>query len=231
MSIQTKSPTQISPHLQDLIDAANNSIQTIKEQILEIYETAKNEGFTPQEARILIEEKVVKASDRYIRLVLPDEAKDSKFANKKKVDFDTEDFENGDENEPEAELIPPNKVPKIPTAYEINDAESVEEELHDIPEPIDEPYNVTIDDIHTATNDEMIKLRDQIQQLTEENTRLRIQKIGTISNKFDFEYDFEMPSGSIVPFIITVFPDKKDGYIRLNKTKISENEKKEAKRK
>jgi hypothetical protein len=42
-------PTHISQHLQDLIDSANNSILTIKEQVIEIYETAKTKGFTPQE--------------------------------------------------------------------------------------------------------------------------------------------------------------------------------------
>jgi hypothetical protein len=240
LSIQTK--TSISKHLQDLINTVNNSIQTVKEQILEIYDTAKKEGFTPQEARILIEEKVIKVTDRYIRLVLPSEAKDqSKVRNK---NINTDDFENGDNdnNEDEYELEKPSDfaelLPQIPAPPEqkIVDADS-EELLHDLPEPTEDdsvqdiPKGVDDEFPITETGKEVLRLRSVVEQLTEENTRLRIQKIGTVANKFDFEYDYEMPSGSIIPFIVTAFPDKKTGYIRLNKSKIEENEKKEAKKK
>ena len=40
---------RLSPHLQDLIDGANNSVGTLKEQILEIYHQAVKEGFTPHQ--------------------------------------------------------------------------------------------------------------------------------------------------------------------------------------
>ena len=225
----------MSQHLQDLIDAANRTTETLGQQIIEIYETAKKEGFTPMEARALITVKVIKVSDRYIRRILPDEAKETKYSNK----FDTEDLVD-DDDDSEAELVPPttaatDKPPKIPESkYEIKDAQS--EELHDLPEPQEEESDIQTakydpQEINTRIGKENIQLKDQVEKLTKENTELRMKQVGTLGNKFDFEYDYEMPSGDIVPFIVTCFPDKKDGYIRLNKTKIEENERKEAKRK
>ena len=78
-------PLRISQHLQDLITAANVTIRehydTLKEQILEIYKTAKLEGFTPFQARLLIKDRVVDVSDRYVRSVLPAEARDQSKKN------------------------------------------------------------------------------------------------------------------------------------------------------
>ena len=54
------SEKRISQHLQDLIDAANNSVGTLKEQILEIYYQAVKEGFTPHQAKFLIKEFLLK---------------------------------------------------------------------------------------------------------------------------------------------------------------------------
>ncbi|HSF50876.1 MAG TPA: hypothetical protein VLA74_08970 [Nitrososphaeraceae archaeon] len=70
------SEKKISQHLQDLIDAANNSVGTLKEQILEIYHQAVKEGFTPHQAKLLIKERVLaKAAPSYIYKVLPEESK------------------------------------------------------------------------------------------------------------------------------------------------------------
>ena len=67
---------RISQHLQDLIDAANNTVGTIKEQILEIYHQAVKEGFTPHQAKLLIKERVLaKAAPSYFYKVLPEESK------------------------------------------------------------------------------------------------------------------------------------------------------------
>lgn len=47
---------------------------------MEIYETAKKRrGVTPLETRMLIQVKVVIVSDRYLRQILPYEAKQTKF--------------------------------------------------------------------------------------------------------------------------------------------------------
>ena len=81
----------------------------------------------------MVKEKVVKVSKRYIRLILPDEAKKTKFNPTKKntQQFETEVFEDEEENGEEVKLVPPNNKISIPTAYDIKDAES--EELHDLP--------------------------------------------------------------------------------------------------
>lgn len=85
MSIE-KSTTEISPILSNLIAEANFTIEqsqtTIKEKLLAVYEQARKEGYTPQESRKLMKEKIVNVSDRYIREVLPEEAKQTKYANK-----------------------------------------------------------------------------------------------------------------------------------------------------
>lgn len=245
-NIEVKTKT-LSAHLQELIDVANKSIQTIKEQILEIYETAKTEGFTAEEARALIEVKVIRVSKGYLRQVLPEEAKESKFANKKKTHkFDTEDFDEDedDDEEDEAQLVTPNKVPNIPPPkQEIKEAETTEVKEWDLPEPEDSINDTAVTaaaeanepDTHEETKAlqeyvEYKKLQREIENLKRENTQLRMEKVGTFGNKFDFEYDYEMPSGSIVPFIVTCFPDKKTGYIRLNKDKIAADEEKERKK-
>ena len=155
MTIQERSQQEqeksISPHLLDLINAANNSISTLKEQILEIYETAKTEGFTPQEARILIEVKVVKFSDRYLRRILPDEAKDQ---NKVRVakDFDVEDLIGNEEevvNSTTDHINFAEQVPQIPAPKTvINDAETVPEEEEaegDIVEDPEVPIDPVLD--------------------------------------------------------------------------------------
>ena len=72
----------VSPRLQELIQEANLSIHTTKEKILAAYNYAiENEGLTPKTAAKILREKL-DFSDRYIREVLPLEAKEVKFANK-----------------------------------------------------------------------------------------------------------------------------------------------------
>lgn len=209
MSIQkaNTTPTHISQHLQELINVANSSVKTLAEQILEIYNTAKLEGFTPQEARILIDERVVSVSSRYLREVLPDEAKETKYTPKKR---------NSD-----VEPVPP--PPKIPNNYQIKDAETVIEEEHDLPEPTQE---LPSDDDDSDQSQDVIYDKDmvnryvkEIARLEEENTRLRIAKVPTFGNKFDFEYDLEVRD-QILPLIVTAFPDKKTGYVRLDKKRL-----------
>lgn len=209
----TAAPTHISQHLQDLIDDANQSIQTVKEKILEIYHTAKKEGFSPFEARILLEEKVVKVSDRYIRLVLPEEVKDQSKVRtktttaKKKGESEQQEEEEEDNNDDFAEHVPQIPAPK----QEIKDAESTEiTKESDSPDPT---TDTAAPAISKTAKEEIAELEDQVAKLTKEVISLRIAKVTTFGNKFDFEYDYELPNGEIVPFIVTCFPDKKTGYI------------------
>ena len=131
----------LSAHLQELIDVANNSIQTITKQIIEIYQTAKQEGFTPEEARALIEVKVIKVSSRHLRRILPDEAKDQSKVRHSTTDDDIDTEDDDDDNDNEFELETPKDFAatcrQIPAPKsEIQDAES--EELRDLPEPTED---------------------------------------------------------------------------------------------
>lgn len=72
----------ISPYLRHLIDKAKQSVKhpyehtkTAKADILFVYNRAKKEGFTPFEARRLVEEEITTVSNRYLREILPAEAK------------------------------------------------------------------------------------------------------------------------------------------------------------
>ena len=72
----------VSPRLQQLIQEANDNIQTVKEKILAAYNYAiEIDGLTPKISAKILREKLG-FSDRYIREVLPLEAKELKFANK-----------------------------------------------------------------------------------------------------------------------------------------------------
>lgn len=240
MSIQVKgTPTHISQHLQDLINVANASIKTFAEQILEIYHTAKKEGFTPEEARILIDERVVTVSSRYLREILPDEAKNKKMIRHKKdeiAELAPQNLQEGSEDLQESK----EKDVNIPTNYDIKDAESEEYKEKYLPEPTQELPQDDFDQSQEVTYDkdlvdryvkEISRLEDELAKLNKQVTELKMQKVGTFGNKFEFPYSYEMPSGDFVPFIVTVFPDKKDGYIRLDKEEIKRVAEKEAKRK
>lgn len=65
----------ISDFLQQLIDEANESVETSKTKIWYVYQQALTEDYTPKEAKKLVEEKIVNCSKRYIREVLPEESK------------------------------------------------------------------------------------------------------------------------------------------------------------
>lgn len=101
----------------------------------------------------------------------------------------------------------------------------LEQILKDLPEPVDNDKPAIYNAQELAdSGKQIIKLQTQLQKQQQQIREFQV-------DKFDFEYDYEMPSGDIIPFIVTVFPAKRDGYIRLNKAKIEENERKEAKNK
>lgn len=77
-----------SSKLINLIAEANFTIESAKEKILAAYKYAiEIDHFTPQQAHNILRERLF-FSKRYIREVLPLEAKESKFANKPKVEED-----------------------------------------------------------------------------------------------------------------------------------------------
>jgi hypothetical protein len=204
-------PLRISQHLKDLIDAANDTIRehydTLKEQILEIYKTAKLEGFTPFQARLLIKDRVVDVSDRYVRSVLPAEARDQSKKNLY-IKHDAEDvphhsLNNSGKSEGEEQEVPE------------------QESLHDLPEPTQElepddpkksedrvldPY-----EINTLKSD-LERARKIIREQTEQIQRLSIKQVKTFGHKFNYNTDLQYPKGTFIPIIITSFPDKERAY-------------------
>jgi len=69
------SELQLSSKLQLLIDEANKFTKTWADKVLAVYDQAKIEGYTPQEARKLVEEKIFSVSSRHMRRILPTESK------------------------------------------------------------------------------------------------------------------------------------------------------------
>ena len=127
--MQVEKSKPISSFLQELIDEANASIETSKTKIMNVYEQALSEGFTPFTARKLVEEKIVNVSKRYIRELLPEDAKD---LSKRHL------YLKDDE-----ELVPHVPVKKK-QIIDIESGNDEDEPLTDIPEP--EPESTTIRD-------------------------------------------------------------------------------------
>ncbi len=117
-----------------------------------------------------------------------------------------EEEEEEDNNDDFAEHVLQISAPK----QEIKDAESTEITESD---SLDSTTDTAAPAISKTAKEEIAELEDQVAKLTKEVISLRIAKVTTFGNKFDFEYDYELPNGEIVPFIVTCFPDKKTGYI------------------
>jgi hypothetical protein len=74
MSIQIS----ISPKLQELIDNANHNFESAKDIVMDAYNQALREGFSPREAKRILCERIRFFHNRTIRRYLPLEAKDVK---------------------------------------------------------------------------------------------------------------------------------------------------------
>ena len=182
----------VSPRLQELIQEANHSIQTVKEKILAAYNYAiEIDKLTPKAAAKILKEKL-DFSDRYIREVLPLEAKELKFANKSIT-------KNNDDDE--AESVPPalnelqdqyqedssNKVAEsdlsdkvnITTSYDVNEVET----MNTTPSSNDENYEIK------KFNEDTISTTTTI-TTTDEDNHQSSSSITTIeSNEFLSHYN------------------------------------------
>jgi hypothetical protein len=182
----------VSPRLQELIQEANHSIQTVKEKILAAYNYAiETDKLTPKTAAKILREQL-HFSDRYIREVLPLEAKEVKFANKSTTKNDDHD---------EEERVPPtlnelpdqyqdssNKVAEesdlpdtvnITTAYDVNEVETIDT----TPSSNDENYEIK------NFNDDTISTTTTI-TTTDEDNRQSSSSITTIEpNEYIRQYD------------------------------------------
>ena len=139
MSIEKK----ISSTLSNLIAEANYTLENAKDRILAVYDYAvKKDGFTPSEARDLVEKKIVNVTNRYIRKILPEEAKKMKHTPKtyntelEPVPVHTEQQPQDEEKELEDGFVIPDenrdrskdKKINITTAYDIQEVPEEQDE-------------------------------------------------------------------------------------------------------
>ena len=223
------SEKRISQHLQDLINAANKSVGTLKEQILEIYYQAVKEGFTPHQAKLLIKERVLaKAAPSYIYKVLPEESKRTYISQENKENSENisssvqrDILKDSQETKPNIENI-------ADSSYQVQEAESIGEELKGVSEseqqlPPQEDDQRNSEDQILVTYEiqklrtELKEARQIINQQAEKIDQLAIKQVKTLGHKFTFEFDFEAPNGIIFPVLVTVFPDKQTGWVIFDK--------------
>lgn len=188
----------ISPILSNLIAEANFTIEqqetTLKEKLLAVYDQAIKEEFSPKEARKLMEEKIPKVSDRYIREVLPDEAKNLNMKRLPKPKTEDENCGTVPQNDEELEdgiIIPDenrdrskdNKI-EIKTAYEIQEAESSttsdDDEDQDQEQQENEPFSETQNYINQirefdTTKQLLVQAREKIEEQDKKINELEIQ--------------------------------------------------------
>jgi hypothetical protein len=147
--------SSISPRLQELIQEANHSIQTVKEKILVAYNYAiKVDNLPPKTAAKILREKL-DFSDRYIREVLPLEAKELKFANKS--------IPKNDDHDQQAERVPPS-LNEVPTEeYQEDGSNKVVEESDS-----SDKFNITTTPYDVKENETMVKITPFVNDLNKE---------------------------------------------------------------
>jgi len=182
----------ISDFLQKLIDEANEAIQqsqvTIKEKLLYVYNQAIEENYTPKEARKIMEEKITVVSSRYVREVLPDEAKDTKKTKKglisneeqflipsKKEDDYEEELQSITLGSPEQEPligIPPEEELQPPAKEEVD--KSLERLMQDKDKRIQKLVEDQIKKDETIN--ELIQKQENYEPFKNTETLLQLQK-------------------------------------------------------
>jgi len=105
----------------------------------------------------------------------------------------------------------------IEQSSSITNTSREEEELRDLPEPV----NNKEEEIDVIYENTINNYAQKIAQLEEEIIQLKQQQ----NNKFTFEYDLE-GRGQILPLVVTAFKDKETGFVRLNKNPTTTTKKK-----
>lgn len=203
-----KTTTSISPRLTNLIAEANFTLENAKEKILAVYNYAvQNDGFTPIEARKLIKEKVVNVTDRYIREVLPEEARETKFTpkrrnsnvelvpppnNRKKEKFTADS---------ELEKFRQEHGSKVTTAYDLKHNDDVEKKID---EAVDDVYN-SVDEYE--------------QQVIEKPTVEEPEEELETERQWQFKTTLAIKDQEI-PVIVTVYPDRATGIVEVDEKAV-----------
>jgi len=160
------SELQLSSKLQLLIDEANKFTKTWADKVLAVYDQAKIEGYTPQEARKLVEEKIFSVSSRHMRRILPAESKNQNMIriSKPKQIADTRPQIPAREE----------KIIEVQTSENDNPYEESQDKLDELIAQTQEQQLKPIQDIE----DLQIQLNDAQTKLEQERTeRIRITQL------------------------------------------------------
>ena len=110
-----------------------------------------------------------------------------------------------------------------PDLKKFRDEKGTLEQTHQpIPQPTQQQEDTTTEEEPNVIYDPNLinNYVKKIAKLEEEIAKLKVERIPTRSNKFEFNYPLEVKD-QILPLIITVFPDKQDGYVRLDKARLN----------
>lgn len=207
-----KEELRISQHLEDLIIAANSTTETLVGQVKEIYETAIIEGFTPFQARELIVQRVLSISPSYLRKILPEEAKHVNMIREPipkedpKIALQVAQIESA---QAETILVEPEvQEDKAFKEQVIHESKQEQQEIALLKRVSDLENQLKV------ANKDLIKANQQIE-------KLQIKSVKTFGKKFNFNTELELPNHEFLPLIVTVFPDKEEGYVRIDKKRLA----------
>ena len=116
--------------LEKEISKVNNSMRTLAEGILSVYNMARQKGFEPLEARKIVEDRIINVTPQYLRRLLPEEAKQTQMR-----------------RQPIAKHVSQKLVYNEPENITIPQRKEVIQEIEPIPEqeqPINKSYKLTL---------------------------------------------------------------------------------------
>jgi len=182
------SELQLSSKLQLLIDEANKFTKTWADKVLAVYDQAKIEGYTPQEARKLVEEKIFSVSSRHMRRILPAESKNQNMIriSKPKQIADTRPQIPAREEKIIEVQTSENDNPYEESQNKIDAliAETQEQQLKPIPDTMDidiEELQIKLSDEATARQNAEAELKRYRELLEKERDRIKELESSTTS--------------------------------------------------
>lgn len=202
---------EISSTLSNLIAEANFSIESVREKILAAYNYAiDTEGLTPKEAHDLLKDRLV-FSKRYIREVLPLEAKETRFTHTQ------------EEKMPESEMEESQMEESPMEEFRKQKGRQLEEEEDDdlskrIPDEGAHRRVLSKEDAEEAQEREKIE-QDLIYDDPHKIIKEYEGRIVYLSRKFKRNVTIEVRD-QIIPLIVTVDPEDKDVTVALDKAEL-----------
>jgi hypothetical protein len=204
MSIEQKN---ISSQLQELIEKLKTSVLKSKAIYEEFVEEAKKEGFNDLEIDMLLK--------HHLKGIVPDRTLKYYKSLYLSSSRSGQIVQNDDKKVIEDSSSDSDKV-NITTAYDIKEAETTEPEEFKPSASMEEfrkQHGTVEQEQQPQEQEEPEEIYDKqfVDRLIKENAQL--------VNSFTFEYDLEVKD-QILPLKVTCYPDKKTGYVRLDKGRL-----------